>query len=112
MVYILNVADGCIPSDMATNSAEQIEEERRVLGVAMTRAKFHLRLIQPLRFFRSQQHRYGGSYVFAPRSRFIPDGILDLFECQAWPQEPVDGAKAARASLSADVAARMRGMWG
>ena len=111
-VYILNVADGCIPSDMATDSVEQIEEERRVLGVAMTRAKFHLRLIQPLRFFRSQQHRYGGSYVFAPRSRFIPDGILDLFECQAWPQEPVDGAKAARASLCADVAARMRGMWG
>jgi DNA helicase-2/ATP-dependent DNA helicase PcrA len=81
VVYILNVADGCVPSDMARNSAEQVEEERRVLGVAMTRAKFHLRLIQPLRFFRSQQHRYGDSYVFAPRSRFIPDGILDLFEC-------------------------------
>src|SRR5262245_22267795 len=63
VVYILNVADGCIPSDMATNSAEQIEEERRVLGVAMTRAKFHLRLIQPLRFFCSQQHTYGVFYV-------------------------------------------------
>src|SRR5215831_1861638 len=82
------------------------------LGVAMTRAKFHLRLIQPLRFFRSQQHRYGDSYVFAPRSRFIPDGILDLFECGAWPEEPVDGSKPARGSLCADVAARIRGMWG
>jgi DNA helicase-2/ATP-dependent DNA helicase PcrA len=83
VVYILNVTDGCIPSDMAAGSAEQIEEERRVLGVAMTRAKFHLRLIQPLRFFRSQQQRYGDSYVFAPRTRFIPDGIRDLFECRA-----------------------------
>jgi DNA helicase II / ATP-dependent DNA helicase PcrA len=111
VVYILNVADGCIPSDMAAGSVEQIEEERRVLGVAMTRAKFHLCLIQPLRFYRSQQHRYGDSFVFAPRSRFIPDGILDLFECRAWP-EAVDGAKAARTSPCADVAARMRVMWG
>src|SRR6202042_3750878 len=50
-VFILNLVDGCIPSDMATGSPEQIEEERRVLGVAMTRAKLHLHLIQPLRFF-------------------------------------------------------------
>src|SRR5246500_3335469 len=62
-VFILNVTDGCIPSDIATASPEQIEEERRILGVAMTRAKLHLHLIQPLRFFRSQQHRYGDSHV-------------------------------------------------
>jgi DNA helicase-2/ATP-dependent DNA helicase PcrA len=110
-VFILNVADGCIPSDMAAGSAEQIEEERRVLGVAMTRAKFHLHLIQPLRFFRSRQHRYGDSYVFAPRSRFIPDNILDRFECQTWPVDFVEGAKARGASAHADVAARMREMW-
>ncbi len=48
-VFILNLADGCIPSDMAAGSPEHIEEERRVLGVAMTRAKLHLHLIQPLR---------------------------------------------------------------
>ena len=87
VVFILNVADGCIPSDMATGSQQQIEEERRVLGVAMTRAKLHLHLIQPLRFFRSHQHRYGDAYMFAPRSRFIPEAILDLFECRAWPAE-------------------------
>jgi hypothetical protein len=59
----------------------------------------------------SQQYRYGDSYVFAPRSRFIPDGILDPFECRAWSGGALDGAKAARASLCADVAARMREMW-
>jgi DNA helicase-2/ATP-dependent DNA helicase PcrA len=110
-VFILNVADGCIPSDMSAGSAEQIEEERRVLGVAMTRAKFHLHLIQPLRFFRSRQHRYGDSYVFAPRSRFIPDNILDRFECRTWPVDFVEDAKACGASAHADVAARMREMW-
>jgi ATP-dependent DNA helicase UvrD/PcrA len=110
-VFILNVTDGCIPSDMATGSPEQIEEERRVLGVAMTRAKLHLHLIQPLRFFRSQQHRYGDGYVLAPRSRFIPDAILDLFECRTWPRSAVDNVKAVESSVRADVAGRMREMW-
>jgi len=111
VVFILNVADGCIPSDMATGSPEQIEEERRVLGVAMTRAKLHLHLIQPLRFFRSQQHRYGDSYVFAPRSRFIPDTILDLFECRAWSAQIKDSTRAPGGHPRVDVAARMREMW-
>jgi DNA helicase-2/ATP-dependent DNA helicase PcrA len=77
----------------------------------MTRAKFHLCLIRPLRFYRSQQHRYGDSFVLAPRSRFIPDGILALFECRVWP-EAVDATRAARARLCSDVAARVREMWG
>src|SRR5260370_19440921 len=106
-VFILNVADGCIPSDMAAGSPAKIEEERRVLGVAMTRAKLHLHLIQPLRFFRSQQHRYGDSYVFAPRSRFIPDSILDLFECRASPADTRAGARAPGPSSHAFGAARM-----
>jgi DNA helicase II / ATP-dependent DNA helicase PcrA len=110
-VFILNVADGCIPSDMAAGSAEQIEEERRILGVAMTRAKLHLHLIQPLRFFRSQQHRYGDSYMFAPRSRFIPDAILDRFECRTWPLDAAEETSVLGASARADLAARMRDMW-
>jgi DNA helicase-2/ATP-dependent DNA helicase PcrA len=110
-VFILNVTDGCIPPDMATGSPEQIEEERRILGVAMTRARLHLHLIQPLRFFRSRQHRYGDCYVFAQRSRFIPESILDLFECRTWPQGAVENPKAVGSSARADVGARMREMW-
>jgi hypothetical protein len=50
---VLNVIDGCIPSDMAVGSREQVEEERRLLYVAMTRARQHLHLVQPMRLFRS-----------------------------------------------------------
>jgi DNA helicase-2/ATP-dependent DNA helicase PcrA len=71
-VYVLNLVDGCIPSDMATGKPAQIEEERRLLYVAMTRAKEHLYLIEPLRFFRTQQHRFGNGHMIAPRSRFLP----------------------------------------
>jgi DNA helicase II / ATP-dependent DNA helicase PcrA len=68
-------------------------------------------LIQPLRFFRSQQYRHGDSYMFAPRSRFIPDAILDLFECRPWPPEVRDGMSAPAGRPLADVAARMLNMW-
>jgi DNA helicase-2/ATP-dependent DNA helicase PcrA len=38
---VLNVVDGCIPSDLGTGASEEIDEERRLLYVAMTRAKRH-----------------------------------------------------------------------
>ena len=38
-VFVLNAVDGCIPSDLATGSTDEIEEERRLLYVAMTRAR-------------------------------------------------------------------------
>jgi DNA helicase II / ATP-dependent DNA helicase PcrA len=57
MVRILNVVDGCIPSDMATRTPEEIEEERRLLYVAMTRAKDELDLIVPQRFYTFHQVR-------------------------------------------------------
>lgn len=81
---MLNVTDGYIPSDMATGNPEQIEEERRLLYVAMTRAKQHLHLIMPARFFRNKQTRYG--HVFSCPTRFIPDSILENFDRTAWPE--------------------------
>jgi DNA helicase-2/ATP-dependent DNA helicase PcrA len=50
-VFVLNLVDGCIPSDMASGKPEQIDEERRLLYVAMTRAREHLHLLQPSRFY-------------------------------------------------------------
>ena len=50
-VYILNAVDGCIPSDLATGTVEEIEEERRLLYVAMTRARDELVVMQPMRFY-------------------------------------------------------------
>ena len=52
-VFVLNVVDGCIPSDIATGSSDEIEEERRLLYVAMTRARDELALIAPQPLLRS-----------------------------------------------------------
>ena len=109
-VFVLNVADGCIPSDMATGNADEIEEERRLLYVAMTRAKNTLVLVHPLRFFVRQQNRYGDRHVFTPRSRFLPESLLDRFDCCA-PADPRLPTKGSARGARVDVAARLRGMW-
>ncbi|WP_158745811.1 ATP-dependent helicase [Acidisphaera sp. L21] len=111
-VFVLNVVDGCIPSHLGTGTTADIEEERRLLYVAMTRAKDALHLITPHRFFTHGQARNGDRHVYAARTRFIPAHILPLFEAIIW---PVLATEAARFGLSPvariDLGARMREMW-
>jgi DNA helicase-2/ATP-dependent DNA helicase PcrA len=83
-VHVLNVVDGCIPSDMATGNAEDIEEERRLLYVAMTRAREHLHLVVPNRFFIKQQAQMGDRHVYAARTRFVSPAMLRHFEECVW----------------------------
>ena len=113
-VQVLNVVDGCIPSDMSTATAEDVEEERRLLYVAMTRAKEELSLLLPQRFHVHQQAAHGDRHVYASRTRFIPDALTRHFERCSWPEAapPPDAAPAARdASPPVDLAARIRAAW-
>jgi DNA helicase-2/ATP-dependent DNA helicase PcrA len=112
IVRILNAVDGCIPSDRATGTSEEIEEERRLLYVAMTRAKDELDLIVPQRFFTHQQAKLGDRHVYASRSRFIPDSILGMFATRNWRDATEGPIKVARqAGSSVDVAASLMRMW-
>ncbi len=111
-VFILNLVDGCIPSDLATGSQPEIEEERRLLYVAMTRARDQLTLIHPLRFHVRGQAQFGDRHVFAPRSRFLPPGDLKFFELTGGaPRGPRQDA-VVPAVERVDLGARMRDMWG
>jgi DNA helicase-2/ATP-dependent DNA helicase PcrA len=112
-VFVLNVVDGCIPSDLGTGTTAEIEEERRLLYVAMTRAKDHVHLVVPQRFFTHQQSATGDRHVYAARTRFIPSALLKLFERVSWPvatAEPTAGAADTR-KVRVDVGANMRRMW-
>jgi DNA helicase-2/ATP-dependent DNA helicase PcrA len=110
VVFVLNVVDGCIPSDMATGTAEEIEEERRLLYVAMTRARDCLHLLHPHRFY-TRRLVDGDNHVYAPRTRFLPEPLLSLFERSAHgtpaATELVDSSRGA----TIDVPARLRDMW-
>jgi ATP-dependent DNA helicase UvrD/PcrA len=114
-VHILNVVDGCIPSDMSTGTSEEIEEERRLLYVAMTRAKDDLHLIVPQRFYVHAQARYGDRHVYASRTRFIPERIAERFEPRVWPEaaDPHgrDPHEAREPEPIVDIASRVRAMW-
>ena len=111
-VTVLNAVDGCIPSDLATGSAAEIEEERRLLYVAMTRAREHLELMLPQRFYVSHQPGFGDRHVYGHRTRFIPQALLPHFEQVSWPtasEAPTANPHAKQQAL--DLAARMRAMW-
>jgi DNA helicase-2/ATP-dependent DNA helicase PcrA len=111
-VFVLNAVDGCIPSELSAGSAAEIEEERRLLYVAMTRARDHLHLIMPQRFFVHGQRNNGDRHVYASRTRFIPAGLLGHFQSRAWP--PASAATAAVKSTRApvDIRQRVRRTWG
>ncbi len=79
-VTVLNVVDGCIPGDLATATPAQLEEERRLLYVAMTRARHHLALMVPQRFHVTQQRRLGDRHLYAGLSRFIPPEVAACFD--------------------------------
>ena len=111
-VFVLNVVDGCMPSDLGAGTSAELEEERRLLYVAMTRAKDDLHLIVPQRFFTHGQRAQGDRHVYASRTRFIPDALLGLFEKTIWPRLPAGvSSRAASQGPRIDVGARMRGMW-
>jgi DNA helicase-2/ATP-dependent DNA helicase PcrA len=111
-VFVLNVVDGCMPSDLAAGTTEEIEEERRLLYVAMTRAKNDLHLLVPQRFYVSHQPRRGDRHMYASRSRFVPDGILQLFECRSRPTPEPDTISPENSPKPAiDIGARLRARW-
>ncbi len=111
-VYVLNVSDGVFPSEFATGKPEAIEEERRVLYVAMTRAKQSLSLIAPLKFHVTQQRKNGDKHVFGARSRFLSDALLETMDRRFFGHgESIAGGQAARSNKRLDVAGRLRDMW-
>ena len=110
-VFLLNVVDGCMPSDLGTGTKADIEEERRLLYVAMTRARDSLHLVVPQRFFPHAQHPRGDRHIYASRSRFIPADLLPLFACTTWPLATETSCAPPARQIRLDIAARMRGMW-
>lgn len=78
-VYVIHAADGNIPSDMATGEAEEIEEERRLFYVALTRAKDFLEVTFPLKYY-AKKHAMGDRHSYAQLTRFLPDQVAAKFE--------------------------------
>ncbi|WP_225616881.1 ATP-dependent helicase [Variovorax sp. 38R] len=109
-VHVINVVDGCMPADVA-QGAHELEEERRLLYVAMTRARDHLHLVMPQRFHITQQAARGDRHLYANRTRFITESDLAGFELQTWPPPPVLPPAVPPPAAVIDLRNRMRAAW-
>jgi DNA helicase-2/ATP-dependent DNA helicase PcrA len=110
-VFILKAVDGCIPSDLGAGSREELEEKRRLLYVAMTRAKDNLELTIPQRFYVHQQVGHGDRHVYGSRTRFIPSSLLYAFEERSWTAGSAASMTRSGGGHEIDLAARMKEMW-
>ena len=110
-VFMLNVVDGCMPSDLGAGNTAELEEERRLLYVGMTRARDNLTLVTPQRFFTHGQNAQGDRHVYASRTRFIPATLLQFFETTSWPKVSAAASERSATQIRVDVGARMRSMW-
>jgi len=84
VVHVIHAADGMIPSDMATRNADEIEEERRLFYVALTRAKDALSVTFPLRYYHRPRGLEDG-HSYAQLTRFLPHPVRTLFDQRATP---------------------------
>jgi DNA helicase-2/ATP-dependent DNA helicase PcrA len=75
VVFIPWLADGRFPTDLAINTQDDLEEERRVFHVAVTRAKDELYLVVP-QLYRNRSR----SLIMMKPSRFLTEVAQDLTE--------------------------------
>src|ERR1700681_1119244 len=111
IVYVLNVSDGNFPSEFSTGKPEMIEEERRLLYVAMTRARRELHLCAPLKYAVTHQPKDGRRHVYGAKSRFMTDRVLD--SCERVSLRNMRGVENLREGETAtvDVVAQLKEMW-
>ena len=111
VVYVMHAADGNIPSDMATGSSAEIEEERRLFYVACTRARDQLYVTHPLRYY-TQPWAKADTHGYAQRSRFLSAAVLTHFaQTQAAPEpRGADGQPVERTGSTA-IRAGIRSLW-
>ncbi len=111
-VHVIHAADGKIPSDMATGSEEDLDEERRLLYVAMTRAKDSLNIYFPLRYYH-RGRSVSDDHAYAQMSRFLAEVDPGLFERVAavGPDQDEGTLESVGAVDRSGVDAMLKGLW-
>ena len=83
-VFVLNLNDGNFPNEFACGEPERIEEERRLLYVAMTRARESLYLMRPMKYWVPEQARHGDKHVYGAKSRFLTPAVMKHLRGRAY----------------------------
>jgi DNA helicase-2/ATP-dependent DNA helicase PcrA len=89
-----------------------IEEERRLLYVAMTRARQSLQLVAPLRYHVTQQRRDGDKHVYGARSRFVTERLIKTMRSTFHGRSEASSSRLQpKTDKQIDVAGKLREMW-
>lgn len=113
-VFLIHASDGCLPSDMATGSRQEIEEELRLTYVAMTRARDFLYVTWPLRYYH-KWYKYTDKHSYAQISRFLTPGVVSSMERVT--HEPAKGVdedisdETPSRSIAEDIRSKIRAQW-
>ena len=112
-VYVLNVVDGGFPSEFAAGKPELLEEERRLLYVAMTRAQNSLLFLTPRRFPLATQSRAADTLARgAGTSRFLTEKVTRCFDARGFEGSGLgESTLQDTAQSTVDVGARLKEMW-
>jgi DNA helicase-2/ATP-dependent DNA helicase PcrA len=108
-VFVIWAVDGWFPLSRALDEEDEIEEERRLLYVALTRARDHLFVTYPLAVYDS---RRSGDYTLDQVSRFIDRGVRETMQRVVVDPSPPTGAAPDATPPSVDVRAAMRARFG
>jgi len=108
-VFIIWAADGWFPPTRALTDEAQLEEERRLMYVAMTRARKHLAVVYPLNAYST---RWGADYSMDQLSRFIDRGVQALMERVVIGGDELPAPPEAPRSTGIDLRALFRGRFG
>ena len=108
VVHVIHAADGMIPSDLATGRPEEVEEERRLLYVAMTRARDALYVSFPLRYYR-RPRGLEDAHSYAQLSRFLTESVLGCFDQQGPP--PMEESDEPELLGIPEVESFLAGLW-
>ena len=108
-VFVIWAVDGWFPSSRAVEDPDELEEERRLMYVALTRAKDELAIIYPMQVYGS---RRGAEYSFDQLSRFLDRGVRATMQ-RVVVEEPGDAPAAPTTQApEIDLRALMRGRFG
>ena len=111
VVHVIHASDGCIPSDMALRDDEELEEERRLLYVALTRARDAVHICFPQRYYRRQKPR-DDVHMYALVSRFLEPESVRIHLQREGPAIEVPQDREVAAVGSADVDAYLADLFG
>jgi DNA helicase-2/ATP-dependent DNA helicase PcrA len=104
-VFVIWAVDGWFPSARCLNSDEETEEERRLMYVALTRARNYLSVTYPLNAYSS---RRGADYSLDQLCRFIDRGVRDNMQRIALGADNAPAAEAAPKQPLLDLRALLR----